>query len=82
MFRDPQLDNKYGYEECECCEGKGNFGSECCGEPLTDSGLCTGCGEPGELAKCDCCQGTGEVQFDIEERKQEAYEIHLEGMTD
>ena len=81
MFQDPTKD-KYGYEKCDCCEGTGNFGSECCNALVTESGLCTACAEHAELEKCDCCNGEGEVKFDREARKQEAYENHLESMFD
>lgn len=81
MFRDPTKDHK-GFEKCDCCEGTGKAGSECCGEPVTESGLCAACGEHTADTECDCCDGTGETEFDIIERKRENYEKHLEAMCD
>lgn len=81
MFRDPQITH-IGLEKCSCCEGTGSAGSECCGEPLTDSGLCTACGEQTTDTECACCDGKGETEFDIKERKRENYERYLVDMLD
>jgi hypothetical protein len=68
MFKDPQVTHS-GFEKCDCCEGTGKAGSECCGEHATDT-------------KCDCCDGTGEVEFDIIERKRDNREEYLETLAD
>jgi len=81
MFNDPQVTHK-GFEKCDCCEGTGKAGSECCGEPVTDSGLCAGCGEHTKDTKCDCCDGTGETEFDIIERERDNREEYLESLAD
>jgi hypothetical protein len=69
-------------QKCECCDGTGKSNSECCGEPVTESELCTGCGEHSPLTKCDCCEGTGETEFDLEQRRIENCEDYLEALED
>ena len=44
---------------CHECGGEGRFGSECCGEPVTDSGLCSRCKEHAEGEPCPKCKGLG-----------------------
>lgn len=69
---DRHMGGDIGYEECSDCDGRGHTGSECCGEDVGDDGICPKCKGHADNESCSTCDGTGEVEYDIEERRQEA----------
>ncbi len=71
-----------GNEPCPDCDGTGSLGSECCGVPVGDDGICPKCKEHAENEKCAKCNGTGEVTFDIRQRRREAREEAAEARCD
>ena len=70
---DRAMGGNIGEEECPDCNGEGHTGSDCCGWPFIvgDNGICPHCLEHSENAKCDTCDGKGEVTFDIDARRRE-----------
>ena len=72
---DEAMGGNVGYEDCPDCDGTGRTGSECCGVELTKAGLCSRCGDGATDESCTKCGGSGQVEFDIEERKREAREL-------
>lgn len=51
---------------CPDCDGNGYFeDSECCGAHLSH-GICMECKEHSEPAKCEVCDGSGQVEDDEE----------------
>ena len=67
-------------DTCPDCEGEPLDESNCCGAKIILGDICSKCHEHCEPAKCETCEGTGEVDMDAQ--KAQAREDAEESKAD